>query len=111
MDRVRKNLSNFKFPRLAMEQFTFTTEEEATMVKNLNKLESMLSKKAQTIFSVSKIDALFSGSLKINSLDIYTHGKASSAIGLFCKLRKRVEIYVRHQNKILKTEKIGHLET
>jgi hypothetical protein len=83
-----------------MEKFSFTKEEEASLNRELNKLELMFPERVQSIFSVSKQDGLFSGSLKIRSSDIYTYGKASTAIGLFCKLREKLKKRILEQNTL-----------
>ena len=101
MDRVIINISNFKHPRIKMEQFSFTKEEEASLNKELNKLVSIFSEKVKTVFSVSKQDGLFSGSLKINSSDLYSYGKASTAISLFYKLRERIKKRVLEQSTLI----------
>lgn len=71
-----------------MENLTFSQEEEDILNNELNKLEQMLPEKGPSVFLVSKQDGLFSGSLKIESSDVYAYGKASSAMGLFKKLKK-----------------------
>ena len=83
-----------------MEKFSFTKDEEVSLNKELNKLELMFPESVQSVFSVSKQDGLFSGSLKISSSDIYTYGKASTAIGLFYKLREKLKTRVLEQNTL-----------
>jgi len=91
MSSINVNRTNFKYPRLKMEDFSFSDNEEKLIINSLNKLESIFSEGAQIIFSISKQDDLFSGSLKIESLNIYSHGKCSSAMKLFFKLRESLE--------------------
>jgi hypothetical protein len=91
MDRVKINISNFKNPRFDTEKFYFTDKEEKSIVSELNKIEAMLPQKSDVIFSISKHENLFKGSLKIESHDIFTFGKNSSAIALFNMLRIRIE--------------------
>ena len=86
-----------------MEKFTFTAKEEFTLNSELDKLESMLLIKGGSIFSVSKQDGIFSGSLKISSFDIYTYGKASTGLALFYKLRERLKLKILEQGELMNT--------
>lgn len=101
MDRVKINVNNFKYPRIKMEKFSFSKEEELDLSRELNKLESMFPEKGRSVFSVSKQNGLFSGSLSINSSGIYTYAKASTAIGLFYKLHDRIMVRVFDQSTLV----------
>ena len=100
MDRVKINVSNLKKPRFDKEDFSFTDKEKKALSSELNKIEAMTSEKSEVIFSVSKYEGLFKGSLKIDSHGIFTYGKDFSATALFNKLRARVEknILAKNQN-------------
>ncbi len=100
MDRVKINISNFKNPRFDTEKFSFTDKEEKALASELNKIEAMIPEKIEVIFSISKYEDLFKGSLKIDSHDIFTYGKNSSAIALFNMLRMRVEKNIMAKNQI-----------
>ena len=102
LDRININISKFKYPRVKMEEFFFTKEEEESLNKELDKLELMFSEGTRSVFSLYKQDGLFSGSLKINSSDIYSYGKASTAIGLFYKLREKLKARISDQNTLAK---------
>ncbi len=84
-----------------MQEFSFTAKEEFTLNNELDKLESMLLIKGESIFSVSKQDGIFSGSLKMSSSDIYTYGKSSTGLGLFYKLRERLKLKILKQNELM----------
>lgn len=94
LSRIRININNFKYPRNEMEYFSFTLEEKIILEAGLDKLESMLSVKGESIFSISKQNGVFRGSLKINSSNIYTHGKASTGLGLFYKLCRIINLKI-----------------
>jgi hypothetical protein len=100
MDRVKINISNFKNPRFDTEKFSFTDKEEKSIVSELNKIEAIMPEKSEVIFSISKYENLFKGSLRIESHDIFTYGKNSSAIALFNMLRLRVEKNIMGRNQI-----------
>lgn len=100
MDRIKINISSFKYPRIELEDFFFTKEEKESLNMELNILELMFPERVQSIFSISKQDGLYRGSLKINSSTIFTYGKDVTAIGLFCKLRERLKARVLEQKML-----------
>jgi hypothetical protein len=102
MDRLKMNTSSFKYPRIKIEKFFFTKIEEVSIKNGLDKLESMISNRARSIFSISKEGEIFSGSLKIESFYLYIYGKSSTSMGLFCKLCKIMKIKIRERSKITK---------
>lgn len=104
MDRVKINISNFKNPRFDKEDFSFTDKEKKALSNELNKIEAMIPEESEVIFSVSKYEDLFKGSLKIDSHGIFIYGKDSSATALFNKLRAFVEknILAKNQNQAQK---------
>jgi hypothetical protein len=100
MDRVRINISNLRNPRFDAEFFSFTVKEKKAISNGLNKIEAMIPEKSEAIFSITKFEGLFKGSLKIDSHNIFTYGKNSSAIALFNILRKRVEKNILMENQM-----------
>ena len=102
MDRIVINTSNFKYPRINMEEFSFTKKEELCLNSELIKLEAMFPKGAPSVFSVCKQEGLFSGSLKIKSSDIYCYGKSSTSVGLFYKLLEKLKVKALDQNILKK---------
>jgi hypothetical protein len=91
MDRVKINTSKLKNLRFDREHFSFTDKEQESMAIELDKLEKILTKKGQAIFSVSKYDDLFSGSLKIDTHNLFAYRKDFSVATLFYKLRLQLE--------------------
>lgn len=102
MDRIIINSSNFKYPRIKMEEFSFTKKEEVCLNSELSKLEAMFPKGFPSVFSVCKQDGLFSGSLKIKSSDIYCYGKSSTPVGLFYKLLEKLKLKASEKNILKK---------
>ena len=106
MDRVKINIGNLKNPRFDMEKFSFTDREEKALTSGLNMIEAMFPEKIKVIFSISKYENLFKGSLKIDSQNIYTFSKNSSAINLFNILRIRVEKTILEENENINKKRI-----
>ncbi len=106
MDRV--NISNNSFDKLRfnMQDFTFSDKEEKVIFRELNRLENLLQDKSRAIFSVSKYDDIYRGSLKIDSHNIFMFGKDPSVIKLFYRLRAGVEKSIS-ESKQAYTKKTG----
>lgn len=91
MNRIKVNISSFPFPRITMENFSFTREEEEFLNTELKKLDLMFLNDTKEVFSVSKQDGQFSGNIKWSSSEMCAYGNDSSAIGLFLKLSERLK--------------------
>ncbi|MFT6546080.1 MAG: hypothetical protein ACJAT2_003419, partial [Bacteriovoracaceae bacterium] len=65
-------------------------EEQQQMIVELDRLENIMNNKFKVVFSISKYEDFYSGSLKVEGLDIFSYGKDNFPNALFDKLKIRI---------------------